>query len=1570
MSAKTTFLKHPFGVFSFIFLFTLAGGSVAGLAKSASPTLPDAGIAIIDWSLNQQDPAIAYSSSANEFLAVWQHQWAVDSYTVINGRLVQADGTPAADVIGISQGTKNASAPSVAYNSTDDQFLVVWEFEYLTTDHDIYARRVDGNGDPLGIDLVISQDSAYESAPVVAYNSTLNQYMVAWVYHVSLGGGVYVDRIYAQRLDASGALIGGKVVVGSSPGNAIAPHLVYNRDSEEYLLAWSGVDAGGDYDIFGQRLLAIGVLVGDVINIITWENHQLYPRLAYNPDREEYIAVWQDYHWDIGVAQIHGQRLLANGELTGSIIVPPDQSLQGNRLPDVAYQPLAHGFMVVWEYVGSLSDHDLYWALYSGNGGILQTTSTLSGSSAHEKRPALASDSSSGVQFVWEDSRTYSTSGIDIYGLRQTVVLPVFSGHVYQGESGDTSTPLDGVIVNLHCSNTSNEVGEWLISDVTDEQGAFAIPCYRTCEYYNLVEEDSEGYISVSSYSPTGVVKSANWLQFTSFTNHSGNAFWDLPETSLDELPPGNWTAFQPESWVTSQVPEASVQVEDAQSGLDISTAEFAFSIDNGASWSSWQAAGCTGAGGSTTPERVYADVPFGQESGSAGPNLVKFRISDRAGNRGVSPVYAVMIDSLPPWNPPALFSTSHTPGEWLNNNQVTVEWDPGYDSGSGVYGYSFSWDQSPNTLPNDSSDTVGLSNTNLATVDSSGYYFHLRTLDVANNISPSAVHSGPYRIDTQAPTATYLGPKGVVDSQTFKVSWSGVDNLSGIQSFDVQSSLDGSSWANWQMGVTLTSANFMGERGNNYYFRVRARDQAGNLSAWSYSGKVHVGVGVTVRVRDESGANVPVAEIYFNDAFVGFTDSVGYFELQDVVLGDRLAAADQVYERHSNKGAHWKYGIGNWAWKEYRTSIHIEDSGATTQFIVSDTAIIQDLVVRRDQALVMDHILVSVEFDADPGYMNDLRNQLIDAAAYLYDVTDGQFVWGRVEVFDNAQNWEYADVRIYADHGLRAYANWATGMWYGLGGITAGTDMQIHMPAVSNPRTFIHEFGHYGLWLADEYMDRDGSEDAGAHCTTAIDHTWPTTKDNVQASIMYEPMLATELCSRVNPSNQHSTNTFQDEYNDGETTWETVLRHYSGDYIDLVSPDMRGTMVAGPNAIPIPSWVQVDVTDNNTGACPTFSIGYLWSDSLKPAEGVSVWLIQSSWPPMYQGKTDGNGDIKIRGAHNGEVLVSSKYDNLSIALMSYSARKVVNCSALADTSPTYLDFLTTSSTQSIPLASTTSQLPDLFPSTINQLTAVSFRSSGQTLLYASDDPSPVIMQPDPFSLFVSLIPLDRETIEVRVKATEPLEAAPLAKIWQNGSTFAIDASLAYDPDLDAYTGLATINPALGRQGTVEVQGTDSEGQTVMALVRFSIEEVVADVINPYLRSAEGLFELMLPAGAFDSDTYLAIQTAQPGPTQQDRLKQVGAAYQVFVSSGQTSLNLPTVVNLYFPVDPAANVDLATLQFYYWEPLENRWLPAGNSTVGLSHNLVSTKVERLGMFALFGERTDLMKTYMPIIHQR
>jgi Tol biopolymer transport system component len=68
-----------------------------------------------------------------------------------------------------------------------------------------------------------------------------------------------------------------------------------------------------------------------------------------------------------------------------------------------------------------------------------------------------------------------------------------------------------------------------------------------------------------------------------------------------------------------------------------------------------------------------------------------------------------------------------------------------------------------------------------------------------------------------------------------FTVSWSGMDQgLSGLYNYDIQVR-DGASgsWGFWQPGIKTTSMDYTGKGGHTYYFRSRARDNAGNLEPW-----------------------------------------------------------------------------------------------------------------------------------------------------------------------------------------------------------------------------------------------------------------------------------------------------------------------------------------------------------------------------------------------------------------------------------------------------------------------------------------------------------------------------------------------------------------------------------------------------------------------------------------------------------------------------------------------------------------------------------------------------------------
>jgi hypothetical protein len=85
-------------------------------------------------------------------------------------------------------------------------------------------------------------------------------------------------------------------------------------------------------------------------------------------------------------------------------------------------------------------------------------------------------------------------------------------------------------------------------------------------------------------------------------------------------------------------------------------------------------------------------------------------------------------------------------------DNTVDVSWAGASDFGSGADGYSFHWDTSPASVPDQLKDAeeTAAGTTSPALAPGSTYYFHLRTRDNAGNWS-GAVHLGPFPI--AAPT-------------------------------------------------------------------------------------------------------------------------------------------------------------------------------------------------------------------------------------------------------------------------------------------------------------------------------------------------------------------------------------------------------------------------------------------------------------------------------------------------------------------------------------------------------------------------------------------------------------------------------------------------------------------------------------------------------------------------------------------------------------------------------------------------------------------------------------------------
>jgi murein DD-endopeptidase MepM/ murein hydrolase activator NlpD len=112
---------------------------------------------------------------------------------------------------------------------------------------------------------------------------------------------------------------------------------------------------------------------------------------------------------------------------------------------------------------------------------------------------------------------------------------------------------------------------------------------------------------------------------------------------------------------------------------------------------------------------------------------------------------------------------------------------------------------------------------------------FYTWAFDWAGNWTGAGVWN--LGIDRTPPIATaYVGPMyGDAPFRDFHVWWYGSDNLSSVASYDVQyRDGSGGTWTNLLTETTDTYYRFAGQDGHTYYFRARARDNAGNQGPYA----------------------------------------------------------------------------------------------------------------------------------------------------------------------------------------------------------------------------------------------------------------------------------------------------------------------------------------------------------------------------------------------------------------------------------------------------------------------------------------------------------------------------------------------------------------------------------------------------------------------------------------------------------------------------------------------------------------------------------------------------------------
>jgi hypothetical protein len=206
----------------------------------------------------------------------------------IYAQLLETNSSPVAPAVLVNQ-RLIAYRPVVAV-TPDGGAVVAWEDASISeysydAGHDIYARRIDPNGNPIGNEFRVNSAISGRHGDAEIAIATNGSFAILWTQSSSDADGVYL-----QRFNADGNRLGPEMRV--SPYNGVDPQVAMSADGR-FIVAWQGQDGDGS-GIFAQRFLADGSFHGGPLWVNEGAtNSQTTPLLALADDGT-FIAKWME----------------------------------------------------------------------------------------------------------------------------------------------------------------------------------------------------------------------------------------------------------------------------------------------------------------------------------------------------------------------------------------------------------------------------------------------------------------------------------------------------------------------------------------------------------------------------------------------------------------------------------------------------------------------------------------------------------------------------------------------------------------------------------------------------------------------------------------------------------------------------------------------------------------------------------------------------------------------------------------------------------------------------------------------------------------------------------------------------------------------------------------------------------------------------------------------------------------------------------------------------------------------------------------------------------------------------
>jgi hypothetical protein len=328
------------------------------------------------------DLGIAFNPNASEYLIAQVGRTGATSHVVL--QRVSATGAPVGAVRDIGPGL----SPDVAYDAEHQHYLLV----YGDLAGQIKAQLLASDGTPQGpaVDLKTVTGASPPTNPAVAYNSASDRFLVVWQKEgdaVAGGIGNTEGEIYSRRVGSDGAALDDDlgnaslaerfVSAGMGPSgdddvDQIAPDVVADPASDQWLVVWSGERTDGGYvegenEIWSRAVDTDGALVGSgphpdssMGGTGDANDDAFTPAVAFDSQRRDFLVVWSgdanvpplaDDEFEILMSRIPG----ASGSATGAENLPvsntgtPGNAEQNATRPAIAFVPQTGKSFIAWQ---------------------------------------------------------------------------------------------------------------------------------------------------------------------------------------------------------------------------------------------------------------------------------------------------------------------------------------------------------------------------------------------------------------------------------------------------------------------------------------------------------------------------------------------------------------------------------------------------------------------------------------------------------------------------------------------------------------------------------------------------------------------------------------------------------------------------------------------------------------------------------------------------------------------------------------------------------------------------------------------------------------------------------------------------------------------------------------------------------------------------------------------------------------------------------------------------------------------------------------------------------------------